>query len=112
MKPFGLRDSDREMYHAAASMASNFLVTLEGAAEQLMAQVGVERDLLVPLVRAAVENWARLGPRRALTGPIARGDLATAARQRNALAERAPELLPLWDALSDATKALAREKPA
>ena len=89
------------------SIASNFLVTLEGAAERLAATAGVDRAALVPLVRAAVENWAALGAERALTGPIARGDEATVARQRAAVAERAPELLPLWDALADATPALA-----
>jgi predicted short-subunit dehydrogenase-like oxidoreductase (DUF2520 family) len=77
-----------------------------------MLHAGVDAEHLVPLARAAVENWARLGARRALTGPIARGDAATAAQQRKAVAQRAPELLPLWDALAGATQALAREQPA
>ena len=64
-------------------VASNFLVTLEAAAERLAASAGVERALLVPLVRATVENWAALGAERALTGPVARGDEATVARQRD-----------------------------
>jgi predicted short-subunit dehydrogenase-like oxidoreductase (DUF2520 family) len=100
-------DEDRAAYHAAASIASNYLVTLEGAAERLAGTAGVDRALLVPLVRAAVENWARLGAERALTGPIARGDEATVARQRDAVEERAPDLLPLFDALTDATRGLA-----
>ncbi len=70
-------------YHAAASIASNFLVTLEAAAERIAGAAGLEREQLVPLVRATVENWARLGPERALTGPVARGDEATIARQRD-----------------------------
>ena len=107
MRPFAVADADRGIYHAAASMASNYLVTIEGAAERLGAIAGVDRDMLVPLVRAAVENWARLGARGALTGPIARGDHETAARQRAAVASRAPELIDLWDALSRATHALA-----
>ena len=98
----------RPLYHAAASMASNFLITLEGAAERLAGSVGLERAALVPLVRATVENWARQGARAALTGPIARGDGATAARQREAVADSAPDLLPLWDALAVATRDLAR----
>jgi len=97
----------RALYHAAASIASNFLITLEGAAERLASAVGVEREALVPLVRATVENWARQGARAALTGPIARGDVATAARQREAVADAAPDLLPLWDALASATRELA-----
>ena len=100
-------DEDRAAYHAAASIASNFLVTLEGAAERLAATAGVDRELLAPLVRAAVENWAARGAEGALTGPIARGDEATVQRQRAAVAERAPDLLPLFDALAEATRELA-----
>jgi predicted short-subunit dehydrogenase-like oxidoreductase (DUF2520 family) len=110
MRPFAVDDGDRAAYHAAASIASNYLVTLEAAAERML---GGERDLLVGLVRATVENWARLGPARALTGPVARGDEETVARQRAAVADRAPDLLDLFDVLTDATRALARpEVPA
>src|SRR5918994_2089372 len=98
-------DADRAAYHAPASIASNFVVTLEGAAERLSATAGVDRALLAPLVRAAVENWAERGAEEALTGPIARGDEETVARQRAAIAERMPDLLPLFDAMVDATRA-------
>jgi len=107
MVPVEIAEPDRAAYHAAASMASNFLVTLEAAAERLAAEAGLDRALLAPLVRATVENWARLGPQRALTGPVARGDEATVARQRAAIDERVPDLLPLFDALAQATQSLA-----
>jgi len=107
LTPIDVADADRAAYHAAASLASNFLVTLEATAERLAASAGVERAALVPLVRATVENWASLGPERALTGPIARGDRETVVRQRAAIADRAPDLLPLFAALADATRALA-----
>jgi len=107
MRPFAIADADRPAYHAAASVASNFLVTLEGFAEQLAGAAGVPREALVPLVRATVDNWAAVGPERALTGPIARGDDATVARQRAAVADHAPELVKLFDALAAATARLA-----
>ncbi|HKG04228.1 MAG TPA: DUF2520 domain-containing protein [Conexibacter sp.] len=107
LTPIDVADEDRAAYHAAASIASNFLITIEAAAEQLAASAGVDRHALVPLVRATVENWASLGPDRALTGPIARGDEHTVARQRDAIAERTPDLLALFDALAEATRALA-----
>jgi predicted short-subunit dehydrogenase-like oxidoreductase (DUF2520 family) len=107
MRPVEIAEGDRPAYHAAASIASNFLITLEAAAERIGATVGLERDQLVPLVRATVENWARLGPERALTGPVARGDEATVARQRATIKDRAPDLLPLFDCLVQATRALA-----
>src|SRR4051794_35811285 len=69
LRPLTVADDDRAAYHAAASIASNFLVTLEAAAERLAETAGVDRAALVPLVRAALDNWAALGPERALTGP-------------------------------------------
>ncbi|MDB4875005.1 MAG: hypothetical protein JWM41_1451 [Gemmatimonadetes bacterium] len=110
MRPFAVADVDRPLYHASASMASNYLVTLEGAAERLAAAAGVDREHLVPLVRSAVEHWARAGAADALTGPIARGDDETVARQRQAIDARAPDLLPMWDALTGATRELARSR--
>jgi predicted short-subunit dehydrogenase-like oxidoreductase (DUF2520 family) len=107
MEPIRVRDDDRAAYHAAASIASNFLVTLEAAAERLAGSVGVNRGALVPLVRATVENWAAVGPRQALTGPVARGDEATIEAQRAAIVERTPELTEVFDAMVELTRALA-----
>jgi predicted short-subunit dehydrogenase-like oxidoreductase (DUF2520 family) len=111
MTPIEISDSERAAYHAAASIASNFLVTLQAAAEQLAAGAGIApadaRTLLAPLVRSTVDNWAERGPREALTGPVARGDDATVARQRGAVEHHAPELLPLFDELVACTAAVA-----
>ena len=107
MRPTAISEDERAAYHAAASIASNFLITLETAAERLAASAEVKRELLGPLVRATVENWIEVGGDRALTGPVARGDEETVAAQRAAVAERAPDLLPLFDALTEATRALA-----
>lgn len=109
LSAFEVRDPDRAAYHAAASVASNYLLALEHAAETLAASAGVPREALVPLVRATVENWAAGGAAASLTGPIARGDEATVAAQREAVAERMPEQLQLFDALTAATRALASE---
>lgn len=111
MEPFEIDDSARAAYHAAASIASNFVVTLEWMAERVAAAAGIEpenaRRMLAPLVRRTVDNWAELGPQAALTGPVARGDEVTVARQRKAIADAAPDLLPLFDALVEQTKAVA-----
>ena len=103
MEPVEIDDSRRAAYHAAASIASNFLVTLEATAEKVAGGAGIEPDqarrLLGPLVRTTVENWLVRGPERALTGPVARGDEETVARQRAAVAEASPEALALFDQL-------------
>jgi predicted short-subunit dehydrogenase-like oxidoreductase (DUF2520 family) len=113
MTPFEIDDEGRAAYHAAASIASNFLVTLEAAAEHVAAGAGLDaedaRALLMPLVRQTVENVAALGPEEALTGPIARGDEKTVEAQRAAIAEAAPELLALFDELAARTRALVAE---
>ena len=108
MEPLEIPESGRVAYHAAASIAANFLVTLESMAARVGAAGGLERRHLLPLAKAALENWGTLGP-GALTGPIARGDADTVARQRAAVAAAAPELLAAWDAMAAATHALARE---
>ena len=104
MTPFAVADADRPAYHAAASIASNFLVTLEWAAERVG---GLDRAALAPLVRATVENWVAEGARNALTGPIARGDAQTVEKQRQAVSDRTPELVELFDAMTAATRELA-----
>lgn len=103
MRPIRVRDADRAAYHAAASMASNFLVVLEDAAEQVAATAGLARADLAPLVRATVENWCRQGP-DALTGPVVRGDQETISAHREALRDRTPALLPLYDAMVEVAR--------
>jgi len=107
LRAIEVADADRAAYHAAASIAANFLVAIESAAEGLAATTGLDRAALAPLARAALDNWAALGGEQALTGPIARGDAETVARQRAAVAERCPELLEAWDALASLTRDLA-----
>ena len=111
MRSFDVPDEMRGLYHAAASVAAGYVVAVAALAERLVEQAGVERDYLVPLVRSATENWARVGP-AALTGPIARGDEATVAQHREAIALYSPESLPMWDALTAATRDLARRNSA
>jgi predicted short-subunit dehydrogenase-like oxidoreductase (DUF2520 family) len=111
MTAFEIDDDGRAAYHAAASVASNFLVTLQAAAERIAAGAGLAPDearaLLLPLVRQTIENLSELGPEAALTGPVARGDDATVEAQRAAVEEEAPELLGLFDELVRRTRALA-----
>lgn len=108
MDPVQVDDADRALYHAAASMASNYLVTIEDAAERLAERTGIRRQHLARLAASALETWTTAGGRAALTGPVVRGDEQTVARQRGAVERAEPAQLPLWDALTDATRRLAR----
>lgn len=103
-----IADEDRAAYHAAASVAANYLLTVEDLATRLGASAGLDPAALAPLVRAAVDGWQTRGAAAALTGPVARGDVGTVARQRAAVADRlSADDLSLFDALTDATARLA-----
>ncbi len=98
LRPFELADADRALYHAAAVIGGNYLVTLHDVAVRLLGAVGAPQEAIVPLMARTIENGFDL------TGPIARGDWATVEAHLAALEERAPDLLPLYRALAEATR--------
>lgn len=98
LRPFEVADADRTLYHAAAVIGGNFLVTLHDAATRLLADAGAPAEAIVPLMRRTIENDFDL------TGPIARGDWATVEAHLAALEDRAPDLVPLYRALVEATR--------
>jgi len=102
---FELADADKPLYHAGAAIASNFLVTLYRVAARLLTESGAPPEALVPLMRRVIENGFQL------TGPIARGDWATVDAHLAAIRERTPEVEPVYRALAEATRAVAREQP-
>ncbi len=109
MRPFAVPEESRAAYHAAAAIASNFLVALQESATELLHEAGIDdaRELLAPLVLRSAANWSERGS-QALTGPIARGDEATVERHLAALRKTAPDLIPLYEALAERTRDVAR----
>ena len=103
MRPFFLADDKRSLYHAAASVACNYLVTLEHVADELFVKAGVpERvtlELFLPLVQGHPRQPGRPRPRGRPHRPLSRGDAATIAAHLEALAADAPEALPVYRAL-------------
>jgi predicted short-subunit dehydrogenase-like oxidoreductase (DUF2520 family) len=98
LRPFEVADADRALYHAAAVIGGNYLVTLHDAAARLLAEVGAPPEAIVPLMTRTIENGFDL------TGPIARGDWTTVAAHLAALEDRAPDLVPLYRAVANATR--------
>ena len=113
-RPFILDDDKRGLYHAAATIACNYLVTLEHHAERLFVEAGLdEREalaLFLPLVTATLDNLREQGSVAALTGPLSRGDTRTIAGHLRALVNDAPHLLPLYRVLGLATLELVRAR--
>ena len=110
----------KALYHAAAVVASNYLVALEDAALALAQEAGLDREsalrALLSLVRGTVDNIENVGIPECLTGPIARGDCETVRLHLEAIAARAPGVLPLYCALGlravevAVARGLARER--
>ncbi|MEN8113820.1 MAG: DUF2520 domain-containing protein [Actinomycetota bacterium] len=114
--PFDLEDENRTAYHAAAAASANFPIAALVIAERLLDTVGLPLDAAKPLVEAIVANAFTRGPAPSLTGPIARGDTATVESQMKAVRAAAPELASAFEAMVDATAAVAstivEEEPA
>ena len=113
-RPFLLDEDHRSLYHAAATVASNYLVTLEHVAEHLFQLAGIPEEealpALLPLVRGAVDNIEAQGTVRSLTGPLSRGDLETLAAHVSALLAKAPESVDLYRVLGTATLGVVRRR--
>ncbi len=107
--PLQIPPNLRPLYHAAAVMASNYVVATIAAASRLLQQAGVDAGdadrALLPLVHGTLENLRQLGPPAALTGPIARGDIDTI---RLHLGRLSPDDRALYCALGRETLRLAR----
>lgn len=106
-----LTENDRVPYHISGVLASNYVVTLIGAAVALWESFGADaflaREALLPLLRASVENLATMEPSAALSGPIARGDVGTLRAHLDWLSSAAHDHEE-FRALRDAYVALAR----
>lgn len=97
LRAFELADEWRPLYHAGATIASNYMVTLFRAASRALQTAGAPPEALVPLMRRTIENGFDL------TGPIARGDHATIEAHLAALRQHLPDIEPMYRALADAT---------
>jgi len=99
-RPFHVLPEDKPLYHAAACMASNSLVTLIYLVEEIYGRMGLSREeahrAFWPLVRGTVDNIESRGTIPSLTGPIARGDGGTVRKHLRGFRKRFPELTRLY----------------
>lgn len=109
-----LQPGDKVLYHTAAVMVSNYLVTLAKIGTDLWKAFGIDQkealDALMPLIRGTVANLAEVGLPQALTGPIARGDKRTVEKHLVCLQAMAPELLGTYIEMGLQTIPVAVEK--
>jgi predicted short-subunit dehydrogenase-like oxidoreductase (DUF2520 family) len=103
-RPVVLSAEAKAQYHGAAALASNGLVALVAAVEEVLREANVEADAIPDIVEPLLDQtWANLkanAPEAVLTGPVARGDRSTIEAHLDALQEATPHLLPLYSALT------------
>lgn len=113
-KSFLIEAQDKPLYHAAACIASNYLVSLMHLATGLYGRFGLSREeafkALYPLVKGTVSNIAQVGPALALTGPVSRGDGPTLQGHLKALKDIDGLELELYRKLGSYTVGVALEK--
>lgn len=109
-----LEASDKVVYHAAAVMACNYLVTLIKQSTDLWKTfdipAGQAVQALLPLIRGTIHNIETVGIPGCLTGPIARGDIGTIRKHIEALEKSAPDVLPSYLELGRQTIPIALAK--
>ncbi len=109
-----LEAEDRVIYHAAAVIACNYLVTLVKLATDLWQTFGVPTHKatrsLLPLLNGTINNIDTIGIPQCLTGPIARGDSGTIKKHLEALQKKAPDLLSTYRELGLKTIPIALAK--
>lgn len=115
-RPVFLNAEDKVLYHLSGVMMGNLLTCLAASAAQLWEQCGYSRaegvEALVPMMRGVVNNLERSGVPGAVAGPYVRGDLGTIRKHVEALAARAPDVLPLYRELARAAVPFGVEKRA
>ena len=109
-----LKAGDKVLYHAAAVIACNYMVTLVKLATDLWQTFSISPQqatrAMLPLLRGTVNNIDNVGIPQSLTGPIARGDTGTITKHLRALQKVAPALLPTYRELGLQTIPIALAK--
>ncbi len=109
-----LKAGDKVIYHAAAVIACNYMVTLVKLASDLWQTFNVSphqaTQALLPLLRGTINNIDTVGIPQCLTGPIARGDTGTVKKHLKALQEKAPAILSTYRELGLQTIPIALAK--
>ncbi len=107
-----IEKSQKILYHIACVFASNYLISLLNAVDEIFERAGINFDhkFLIPLVDASLKNANEFGPIKSLTGPIERGDIETVKLHLDELKGKFPEILPLYSSLAIETIRVAFKK--
>jgi len=104
----------KTVYHASAVVASNYLVTLEHFALELLKQANLSEEnayeVLEPLIMGTLSNIKKRGSINALTGPVARGDDVIVSRHLSDIDAKLPQFSDLYRLLGKHTLDIAAKR--
>jgi predicted short-subunit dehydrogenase-like oxidoreductase (DUF2520 family) len=104
----------KPLYHAGASVASNFLVATIRFALELFEAAGISREdslnALMPLIKGTIRNIENLRIPSALTGPISRGDVGVVEDHLKSISKERHGVIGLYNELGKYTVKVALEK--
>jgi len=107
-----ISSDSKTLYHAAAVVASNYLVTLLELARQLNIHAGIPDNIalevLKPLIQGTLNNIEKQGVTNALTGPISRGDIRTIQNHVHSISQGLPDYINLYNTLGQYTISIAQ----
>ena len=99
---FWLEPGQQLPYHLCAVLASNFLPAMMSVCGGLWPGEPAQAwRALQPIVEQTLRNLAGRAPAAAVSGPAARGDLETLARHLDWLRRERPDLVAMYDRLSE-----------
>ena len=112
--PIHIKPDQKPLYHAAACIASNYLVSLMSVVEAIYLSIGFSekdaRKAYLPLVYGSLNNIEKQCCKSALTGPIARGDSGTVKKHIEAIVRHLPDHSSLYANMGMTAVKLARQK--
>ena len=111
---FTIPTQAKTLYHASAVVASNYLVTLEHFALELLKACDMKErdayDILEPLIMGTLNNIKVRGSVDALTGPVARGDDEIVSKHLNDIDQMLPNFSDLYRLLGKYTLEIADKR--
>lgn len=111
-RPYTLKTEGKTLYHAAAVIASNYLVTLTDISLYFLEAAGIDREkglhIITPLIKGTLENIISKGTGKALTGPVARGDSKTIESHRKNIINSIPEMENFYKIMCEHTVKTAK----
>lgn len=111
---FTIPTDAKTVYHAAAVVASNYLVTVEHFALELLKAADISEEnayeILEPLIMGTLGNIKARGSIDALTGPVARGDDEIVSRHLVDIDKKLPQFSSLYRLLGSHTLDIAKQR--